>query len=49
MLEYLAKEFGLEFIIVCGDFNVSIKEFVYKDLSDSELGLKSVYKESLVD
>lgn len=34
---------------MCGDFNASTKEPVYKDFSDSELGLKSVYKESSAD
>lgn len=49
LLEYLAKQLGPEPIIVCGDFNASTKEPVYQDFNDSELGLKSVYKESSAD
>lgn len=49
LLEYLLKHAGSEPIIVCGDFNASPKEPVYADFTNSELGLRSVYKATSAD
>lgn len=46
LLDHLTKIAGSEPIIVCGDFNASPKEPVYQDFSNSDLGLKSVYREA---